>query len=618
MFLEKFTVRGFRSLANVTNVPISGPTILAGHNDGGKSAVLAALAFLLGKHTLENEDRTYLQPEHATQVADDLARYEQTEVEGQFALDEWEQETFSLPNGVQIRRIADAELKPHLEIYASVPNDERLRDISAYRVPELTDLVKELGLEATSGKKPDMQAALRAYALGNSDGMDWLPAPSGLEQRLPALMSFDGKSARPDDAVRTALSSRYHHHIADEKLTGQLRALETEVQERLRGDAQSLCQHIRKRCSDLAEVFVEPDVSFSHGFKGAPLRIARTSGEPVSLDRSGLGSARRISLAIWEWTSNLLAQDEIVEATEAEDSPASTEPPRTQTIVIYDEPDTHLDYDHQRKIMGLIRDQSALAHVGVVVATHSMNLIDGVDIRDVVHLKLESGRTVAERLGADSHDAVDEYLRNVAASVGLRNSILLHERCFLAVEGESEQRAIPLLFRLCEGMSLQAAGIALWACYNNEGALHLASYLAKHKRSVMLVVDADSRTLPKGLFKPERLLQFFGENLSKVVKLLGEQSQAREFEEVFSNEVWASAANKAWPRENIWKPEDFEALRAEKKFSQSVQEMLQSQSASGPGGKPEMMHELALALDRPEDVPSELRGIFAELRKLAE
>ncbi|WP_030855160.1 hypothetical protein [Streptomyces sp. NRRL S-475] len=62
--------------------------------------------------------------------------------------------------------------------------------------------------------------------------------------------------------------------------------------------------------------------------------------------------------------------------------------------------------------------------------------------------------------------------------MGLRNSVLLHERCFLAVEGPTEQQCVPLLFRLSQGLPLQAAGIALWACDNNEGALHLAGYLS--------------------------------------------------------------------------------------------------------------------------------------------
>ena len=71
--------------------------------------------------------------------------------------------------------------------------------------------------------------------------------------------------------------------------------------------------------------------------------------------------------------------------------------------------------------------------------------VDGVDISDVVHLKLVEERTVLERLQDNEHNIIDGYLGTLSASLGLRNSVLLHERCFLAVEGETEQQAFPVL-----------------------------------------------------------------------------------------------------------------------------------------------------------------------------
>ncbi|MEF9907181.1 AAA family ATPase [Streptomyces sp. P9-A2] len=59
MHLHNLTVCGFRSLGDVRDIPVSEPTILAGQNDGGKSAVLAALAFLVGEGLLAEDDRTY-------------------------------------------------------------------------------------------------------------------------------------------------------------------------------------------------------------------------------------------------------------------------------------------------------------------------------------------------------------------------------------------------------------------------------------------------------------------------------------------------------------------------------------------------------------------------------
>ncbi|MFE3410319.1 TOPRIM nucleotidyl transferase/hydrolase domain-containing protein, partial [Streptomyces mirabilis] len=208
-------------------------------------------------------------------------------------------------------------------------------------------------------------------------------------------------------------------------------------------------------------------------------------------------------------------------------------------------------------------------------------------------------------------------LGRIAVAVGLRNSVLLHERCFLAVEGDTEQRVIPMLFRLSEGQSLQSAGIALWACFNNEGALHLAHYLVAHGRSVMLMVDADSRTLPKGLFKEARLQQFFGSAFSEVVRFVGEPDAFNELEELFPDDLWAATANELWPKDGEpWTTDDFTAQRG-KKFSKEVLNMLRNDSPNGPSGKPDMMFGLVSTLTSPDQVPAQLREIFGEIRKLA-
>ncbi|MEU3297138.1 AAA family ATPase [Streptomyces longwoodensis] len=625
MHLNSFSVSGFRSLTEVADIPVRKPTILAGHNDGGKSALLEALAFLLGRHALAEDDRSYLTVDAEDETAPPV-RCEETSVVGVFTLDSWEQETFGLEEQVRLRRCSGQDLVTRLEVWQPIPDDERLRDLSQHLAPALRDMVKELGLSPASPRKPDLEQALRAYGRENASSKGWVAAPSGLDKRMPRFLPFDGKVARPDDAVKTTLVDRFQSHMADPDLKGKLTAIEDEVQDRLRIDAKSLCDHIQTRCPDLKKVSVEPDVSFQQGFKAAPLRIARRAGEAVGLDRTGLGSNRRISLAVWEWNNELLAEEEDTAPTASACEGEAPEPPPVQTIVVYDEPDTHLDYTHQRKIMQLIRSQSAIRNVSVLVATHSMNLIDGVDISDVVHLKLENHRTVVERLGAGLlGDDIDEHLGKIAAAVGLRNSVLLHERCFLAVEGDTEQRAFPLLFRLCEELSLQAAGIALWACFNNEGALHLARYLAKQGRTIMLVVDADSRNVRKGIFKTPKLTEFFGPHASRYVTFLGEpedddpqQEKYNELEELFLDDVWARVANKIWAKtDGTWEPSDFASLRGQGKFSAAVQEMLQAHSESGPGGKPEMMYELAMALDHKNDVPKQLRDVFKRLRELA-
>lgn len=588
----------------VEDIPISSPTIVAGHNDGGKTALLASLSFLLGDYEAVEEDRSYVPGPPGTRCG-------ATDVEGLFELDEWEQETFRLPSMVRIRRTADNE-SARWECWMPMPTDERLRDLTQYKAPELAKLARQLVPEEAATRKADNLAVLEKYGRIHSEGEDWIPVTQQVVDRLPHLLPFDGKVARANEAVKSALTSRFQSHVQDPDLRGRLTDIEDEVKNRLRTDSKSLCDHIKYRCPDITEISVEPEISFTHGFRSAQLRMTRSSGGPVDMTRSGDGSGRRVALAIWEWTSNLLAEQNA-----SEPDPVSLDeltPSPLQTIIVYDEPDTHLDYAHQRKVMGLIREQSAIPNVNVVVATHSMNLIDGVDIADVVHLKLADGYTVVERLGTETHEKIDGFLGKLSASVGLRNSVLLHERCFMAVEGDTEQQAIPLLFSLSEGVSLQAAGIALWACNNNEGALHLAKYLVDHDRLVRLVVDADSRRIR--MFQDISLEMKFGRRKQEVVTFIGEPDGHNELEEIFPDELWARVANERWQRGTPWTSDDFAEHRASK-FSSKVQQMLQEGSEAGPGGKTAMMHGLALSLRSPDDVPDQLRKVFKEIRELA-
>ena len=163
---------------------------------------------------------------------------------------------------------------------------------------------------------------------------------------------------------------------------------------------------------------------------------------------------------------------------------------------------------------------------------------------------------------------------------------------------------------------MQSAGIALWSCGNNDGALHLAEFLVRHGRTVMLVIDADSRVSGNSMFKQSRLEQTFGSKASDVVKLLGEKSGAKEFEELFSDDLWARAANVLWQTSEGWTPDQFKELRQSGKFSTKVLDMLRK-SEEAPDGKPEMMFRLATFIAETADVPYELREAFAEVRQLA-
>ncbi|MEU0254735.1 hypothetical protein ABZ299_19990 [Streptomyces sp. NPDC006184] len=141
MYLTRFSACGFRSLARIEDIPVSSPTILTGHNDGGKSAALTALAFLLGSHRLTDEDRTYEQAEGSAG-----GRCSRTSVEGDFRLDAAEQAATGLPQALRIRRISEEGQPPQWQHFGPRPADSRLHDMTRLLKGQLAELAAEFSV----------------------------------------------------------------------------------------------------------------------------------------------------------------------------------------------------------------------------------------------------------------------------------------------------------------------------------------------------------------------------------------------------------------------------------------------------------------------------------------
>jgi hypothetical protein len=396
------------------------------------------------------------------------------------------------------------------------------------------------------------------------------------------------------------LQASFERMLADPDLTGPVHDLEQQVSDRLQVEAQQLCQHIQQRVPELTSVSAIPSLAFRHALSTVQLRAFKGS-EDVGLRHAGAGRQRRISLAVWEWTSQLI-----------------TVPDDDVSVVIaYDEPDTHLDYARQRDLVDLIHAQCENPQVRMIVATHSLNLIDRVDIADVVQLRLgDRGRTVAERLADETHEGVDRYLASISAALGLRTSVLLHERCFLAVEGPTEQQTFPILFRLVMKRPLQSAGIALIACNGNEGALRVTRFLIEHNRTVVFILDRDSATNPatKKLFSLDKLRSYL--ITEQQVHYIGGPN---ELEELFGDNQWAETANELWPRQDgrPWTSQDFSGLRTCGKFSDRLKDLIRESSEEAPSSKQEMNVGLVLRLRTSDEVPSELRKVFEQISDIS-
>lgn len=597
MKLREISIAGFRSIRELCSMGLGSPTVLAGHNDAGKSAVIDAVLFLLGKYDLSTPDRTYEIGEghgEGVEVAD-VRRVDTTWVAGKFDLSRDEEAQFGT-NSLNVRRISQDGGKVVLEVLTEVPEDPRLRDFDGLTSALMEDRLETLGLDTTKATKPVYLERLRTAVGEEAKVQAWVAANSDINKGLPDARRFDSTSAVDAEvAIRDVLVTKYRQHLESDSFQGRVRDVEEELESLLVKDSTDIKTFVMTKVRDIGAVEISPSVSFTsaNGLKSTDITVRNQANERIDLRLSGAGRARRIALAVWEYNASLLAES------------------GNDIVLLYDEPDTHLDYGHQRELMGLIHEQTQNAAVTVLIASHSMNLIDGTDIKDVVHVKHEDHRTVIERLADDS--SVGSHLGSIAASVGLRNTVLLHERLFVGVEGESEARVIPVLFKLATGRHLESCGIAIWPCDNNEGARHFAKFLNKHGRNVAFVVDEDSRTNTKHVFSPSKLTAA-GLDPNVHCFYIGDPT---EIEDVFTDEQWATAANTCWPRPggmtDPWLASHFREHRGGK-FSKDICEMVRTNADDcAPTGKPDMLADLVLTLKSANDVPESLRDVFTQL-----
>jgi putative ATP-dependent endonuclease of OLD family len=600
MEIESIRVSGLRCLASISWVPIQTPSIVTGPNDGGKTSLLLALRFLIEGQRLPLEDFT-LARGNETEIELRDGRHAECIVEGQLRLTDTESDELRLPADVRIRRRADQDNQVFLEARLVVPVDERLRGISS-RTLKLKEIASELSVDPVGPKsqRDSYVGPLESLAASAQTTEAWVSqSNTPLQNRLPRLIEFSS-AAEPDPGsdIQRALQEAYEFALDDQEVTGPVRQAEETVRERLQAEAEQLKAHILDRCPEISDFTVTPSVSFREGFTRVGIASSKGSDVGIPLEASGAGTRRRVTLAVWEWTRGLLERES------ADDAPSM--------IIAYDEPDTHLDYGHQRDLVELIRSQCAIKRVRVLVATHSMNLIDKVPIESVIHLDLMDGRTTVRRLLSDGSESIDKYLINVAASMGLRNSVLLHERLFVGVEGITEQQALPILFRTATGMTLQSAGIALLPAGGNQGARAFCEYLAKQGREVHFVIDRDSTK--QYVFRPD-VLKEAGISESQM-HLLGAPN---EIEDLFSDDDWATTANDLWKRRDgrDWIAEDFEPLRSGGKFSKVLHEAIHEASDEAPQTKSALLPGLASVISSPDDVPVELRQVFDKLMEAA-
>ncbi len=269
-----------------------------------------------------------------------------------------------------------------------------------------------------------------------------------LKEALKSIWSF--KIEGTDKELATIFEDNLHL-IADEKQ----KEINQEVLPRIREflpDVQEILIDIEHQPFDITKT-----INVTTSFRGV-------EGQEIQFAKKGDGTKRRTTLALLRHK---------VEKERGMD----------QKVFIFDEPDTHLHVKAQRELMDILDQIKQEAQV--IITTHSPFILNSVEPSKIRMLCLENGATNVKYL-EDNND-VKELLK----SLGIENTHLFFTRKILLVEGESEEIALPILFKKYKKKSLNSELVTLINAQGVDNLAQLAKVLNEFMRDIPLIVLVD-------------------------------------------------------------------------------------------------------------------------------
>ena len=604
MELSKFAATHFRCLYDGDRIDFHPITVLIGENDSGKSTTLDAMSiFFTRNRSPSDADYSYAQGSPTANPEGIISQEPEIILEAEFELDEVELQKVneflvSPIKKLRIRKVANRNSPTKVQIECLTPIKEELRiDPDTVTLPQIRELASKFNITIPGGriKSPNLIAFLdwlKSQPMVN----DWSTAPQSIIAMMPDFELVHGGS-NPEAVLFRILSITYKDELAKEENRTLLAQLEENINGPLQDRASTLKETIQKYLPSIEDVVVSPEFGFESGFRRSSLQLIGRNGHPIDLSMRGAGLQQQVTMAAYEWSSGVLEKRQ--------------QEGGRPLILAFDEPDVHLDYKAQQHLFNTI-GRFAETDIQVVIATHSINFINRAPIHQINHYSLspDQSRSITDTLQPSNDPEEREFFLNrLGSNMGLENSTMFYERCFLTIEGKTEEGALPRLFELCVGTSTHSRGVKLVNSYNNHGAIVAAQFLHRNSRSVLFLVDEDT-TLNKGTSRllTQQGLQRAGFPIDRCHIV-----EPSCFEYAFSDDVWCRVLNEHQiENQKVWSSSEVASLRATpKEFLDSIQEILHYES------KPRIGVWLAAAVREPSEIPESIRNCLVQADQLA-
>jgi len=252
-------------------------------------------------------------------------------------------------------------------------------------------------------------------------------------------------------------------------------------------------------------------------------------------------------------------------------------------------------------------------------------MIDRAPAKNINLLRLRGNCTTVETLETEDDPAVEAFLSGMAQELGISNTMMFYERCFLLVEGDTEYNALPLIYRAMYKRSLLEDGIRIISVKGNGSTKEFLRLLGMNKQSVTLaLLDTDTKIDDRGrqaklteeVFKESGFSDAF---IKDRILYIG----SREFEDAFKDETLLRVVEQNYPkRTGNWSLEDIANLRKDekKKFSDELVKMIYEncQDSVKKVNKPELGKHIGKTCKAKEDFPDVILSLFEVARKIAD
>lgn len=469
-------------------------------------------------------------------------------------------------------------------------------------VPDQRILLGKLGISPIPKRSADQRKALEEYLSRTplKRAEKWSPTPfSRLAEHLPRVRWASADEMKdPSEILRSeALDSLRAKLAENPEVRTMIDQLMEVAGDEIRNFSDRVLPAMRKHLPAVESIHIIPSLDPTRLLPNVSVQIDTGDG-PRESSQIGHGSLRRMWLGLID--------------SRTDDAPAA----KGGEIWLYDEPELALHFSAQRHLTRVLRAVgSPQSRRQTIVATHALGLIDSLHLNEVRLLEADD---TGQRICVAPPDASQAQI-GFGRALGLRNSAVLFERSVLLVEGDSEERALPILYSRLFGSEIDTDGVVvvnLESCGSWRAVVK--TFLNRRHDVVELLLDSDCLSQASTATINSAALTECGcdsDFLRDHVTFVG----TKEFEDAFPSGVIARVLNEHFPRQdgNTWNAADVDTLKKAEKFSVAIQDAIYKLSvptSRGGKGKPRFAERLASACaagEIPEAVSACLRRVRA-------